>query len=190
MKKDKKTKAIIGYVITPLDNDSVMLDDRAVPERCPLCHYIVDFDYHNPFFKLKRKTYDFSCPYDIGIITSLKFKEFCVREGYKNIQFKEFEREPNFFHFITRKILPFDAKKVKSRFGKLCPVCKNYDTLVGTDPPTLIGISKPLKDGFYSSDLCFGSYDKKNPLIIIGIETQAKLKREKFTGIDYEPIEL
>jgi hypothetical protein len=48
----------IGYLLNGSDNDSFMLEDDNIPESslCLKCKYLSDAIYHNPFFKLKRKT--------------------------------------------------------------------------------------------------------------------------------------
>lgn len=167
-----------------------MLDDEKHPNAstCKECGYILDFEYHNPFFKIKRKTFDFSHPYDIGHIVSLKFKEFCIRENYKGLLFKEFERQPNFFQLIVNNVVQFDTQKAKTEFGKRCKTCNNYEFTTGFEPPSLKNTSNPLDDGFYRTDILFGSYNRKNPIIVVGTETYQKLKREKMKGLIFDPI--
>jgi len=179
---------ILGYILTGSDNDSFMLDDADIStQRCPTCKYLSDFSYHNPFFKLKRKAYDYSHPYDIGSIVSLRFKEFCIREKYSATSFKEFEREPNFFQLVVTAIVQFDSAKSKTRLTGYCETCQNYEEAIMAFS-YLKNDSTPLKDGFYRTDMVFGSKDCKNPLVIVGVETYQKLKREKMKGLYFEAI--
>jgi hypothetical protein len=184
---------VIGYTIYGHDNDSYMIDELAPVDAltCTQCGFLKDQRgyFHNPFFKLKKKVFDFSSPYDTGKIVSLKFKEFCVRENYKGIQFKEFEREAGFFQLVVNNIVEFDAKRAKTEFLDICPKCKNYQAVIGTVPPFLKKKPEELADGFYRTDLVFGSGNSKNPLTLIGPDTAKKLKREKMKGIVYVPIE-
>lgn len=180
---------VTSYCLYGQDNDSWMLDDGKPSDglRCPKCGLLTDFNYSNPFYKLKKSTYDYSHPYDIGIIVSTKFKEFCVRENYSNIEFKELERSPGFFQFYAKRILKVDAQRSGTTFSKYCDVCKNYEEVIGSNPLYLQTNSK-VDEGFYRTDLIFGSRNGKNPIIIIDPSLQQKLKREKLKGLVFRHI--
>src|SRR6185436_17042918 len=97
------SQMIIGYEVTGYDNDSYMtgscekLFDLPFLPRCDKCGYRTDYRYTNKDFKLKRKTLDFSSTYVGVTIVSLKFKEFCIRYGYKNLVFIDLPKSPNYF---------------------------------------------------------------------------------------------
>lgn len=179
---------IIGHCLYGQDNDSYMIEDETALEICPKCKYLKDFNYHNPFYKIKNKSYDFSHPYDIGSIVSLKFKEFCLRENYEGIIFKEFEKSFGFYQFIPKNILEFDDSRTGTHFKNYCEVCKNYEEVIGANPAYIKNIFKELEDGFYRTDLLFGSKSNKNPLIIVAPKTHAKLKKERMKGLVFKPI--
>jgi len=181
---------IIGYRLDGQDNDSWMLEDGEPPSelKCPKCGLLNDFNYINPFYKIKKKTYDYSHPYDVGGVVSMKFKEFCIREKYHNILFRELEWSPGFFALYTTKIIEFDSQRSGTTFTKYCDVCQNFEEVIGSNPSFLKNSSE-LEDGFYRTDLIFGSKNAKNPILIVGVETQEKLKREKFKGLVFKPID-
>jgi hypothetical protein len=181
---------ILGYCLYGQDNDSWMLEDGEPPQelKCNRCGLLIDFDYSNPFYKIKRKTYDYSHPYDVGNVVSAKFREFCIREGYKNIVFKEFEWSPGFFQFYATKIVKFDIKRSGTSLSKYCEVCKSYEEVIGSSPPFLDS-QTVLSEGFYRTDLLFGSKNAKNSIIIVDPLTQQKIKREKMKGLVFKPIE-
>lgn len=179
---------IIGYCLYGQDNDTYMIDEGSSLTVCPKCGFLKDFDYHNPLYKIKKKTYDFSHPYDFGNVVSLKFKEFCIRENYKNILFKEFERSFGFFQFYAKGIVEFDAERTGTEFKNYCEVCGNHEEAIGVTPPFLKD-AKRLEDGFYRTDLLFGSKNAKSPIVIVGPDTCGKLKKEKMKGLTYVPIE-
>jgi hypothetical protein len=179
---------IIGYSLYGQYNDTFMIDENSSLEVCPKCGYLKNFSYHNPFYKVKRKTYDFAHPYDVGTIVSLRFKEFCLRENYKGLIFKEFERSIGFFQFDTNNVVEFDAVRTGTQFEKYCDVCGNYEIAVGTTPPFLKNISNGLGDGFYKTNLVFGSNNRKNSITMVAPETYKKLKREKMKGLFFIPI--
>jgi len=180
---------IVGYSIFGQDDDNYMIDEQSVLDLCPRCGFLKKFDYHNPSYKVKRKNYDYFHPYDQGTIVSLRFKEFCLREGYHDILFKELERSIDFFQFFSERIVLVDATRTKMELNNFCPVCGNYEESTGSEPTYLLNVTKALDDGFYRTDKVFGSRNSKNPLIIVGPETHRKLKREKMKGLIYFPIE-
>jgi hypothetical protein len=155
---------------------------------CEKCGYKLDFGYINPKFRLKRKVYDLSFTYDHCCIVSLKFKEFCQREKYSGIKFGKFPLEPNYFYLTVESIVKFETIEEGIRYENLCEKCGNYESIVAPGPTFIKDAEEPLGDGLYRTDLVFGSGNEKNPLLIIGIETYKKLKREKFKGLVYDEI--
>lgn len=184
---------IIGYWISGYDNDSYMTGccDKLFPEagnvpKCEKCGYRTDYRYTNRDFVLKRKTMDFSSTYDGITIVSLKFKEFCNRYGYENLVFGELPKALGFFQFyVEGNILGYDAG-LKEKF---CDTCGQYESVVRPIIES-IGMTKPLPDGFYQSNLWFGSGNEKSPLTIISPATKEKLAREKFKNICMNKIEI
>lgn len=184
---------IIGYWISGYDNDSYMTGccDRLFPEagnvpKCEKCGYRTDYRYTNLDFRLKRKTMDFSSTYDGITIVSLKFKEFCLRYGYDNLRFVELPESPGFFQFyVEGNIIEYDAGESE----RLCDACGLYESIV---QPIIKcnGTTEPLSDGFYQSNLWFGSGNEKSPLTIISPATKEKLAREKLKNICMNKIEI
>jgi hypothetical protein len=182
---------IIGYELTGYDNDSYMtgscdkLFDLPFLPKCDKCGYRTDYRYTDKDFKIKHRTMDVSSTYDGVQIVSLKFKEFCDRYDYKNLIFVDLPKSPSFYQFyIEGNIIPYSARLKE----KLCDKCGQYESTIG---PTLQleNFSEPLKDGFYQSDLWFGSGNGKSPVIIISPDTKEKLIKEGFNNICLTTIE-
>ena len=181
---------IVGDYLSAHDNDSFFLEDEKnlIDPTCPRCGYLLDpVNYFNPFFRMKKKVLDFSYTHDLRPIASLRFKEFCIRENYRDLVFKDFERQLYFFHFIVNKIVELDIKRSQPRFENRCEACGNWK---GTylDNIFLKNINKELEDGFYRTDVLFSSGNRKSPLIIVAPETYKKIKREKFKGLIFDTI--
>lgn len=158
-------------------------------QSCSECGYRTDFEFYDPDFTPVRTVFDCSSTYDNFVIVSLKFKEFCVRHGYTNIEFRPFAKTKKFYWLVAKNEVEFDSQRSKTRFMDYCEACGNYESVVGVTPAFLKGIDKPLADGFYRTDLAFGGENAKTPVTIIGVETYEKMKKEKFKGIDYDPID-
>lgn len=190
--RNKGVIVIIGYELdAQYDNDSYMFDpiDPNLPT-CQKCGYVTNFDYISPLFKLNKQCYDISYTYDLRLIVSLKFKEFCARNHYKDIGFSGLPNDPNFFRLDVKNIINFDTKKAKLQYYKYCDICHNYDSVTPAHPICLKDVNKPLEDGFYATDVHFASGNEKCPTIIIGVKTYEKMKKEKFKGIVFVKIEL
>lgn len=181
---------IIGYILFGYDNDTFMYEgvEHTNPPKCSKCGHLIDFDYTNPYYRLKRKTLDLSHPYDIGTIVSLKFKEFCERNKY-DVKFKEFEREPNFYQLVVNDKIEFDSERRRTKLIGFCDVCKNFEQAIGATPAYLKHITKPLIDGIYRTDLQFGDGNRKRYLIVVAPNTYEKMKKEKFNGLYFKKIE-
>jgi len=197
---------LVGYSLSYHDNDTYMFDLKKFDpdlSHCTKCGYRLDFEPTNPKYKLGRPSkdsadclypaarkaykYDLSCTYDGQTIVNTAFKTFCEKNGCaKDFFFKGFEKDKDHFHLIAKKKIKFDAERRKTRFEKLCSECGNYESIIGATPAFLL-VPKPLKDGFYRSDLIFGSGNEKHPLLLVGIETRELLKASKFKGMDFEP---
>ncbi|MBU0982129.1 Zn-ribbon domain-containing protein [Patescibacteria group bacterium] len=186
---------IIGYSLYGPDNDSYMCSDcENIHEgmeglkACPNCGYRTDFQYVNKQFKMKRRVYDFSFTYDGYPICSLRFKEFCVRQKYRNLEFDEFDTTNKFYIIRPTEILEYDLTRSHPRFDKFCDTCRNFESVTKPYPAYIQNITKELADGFYRSDLMFASGNEKSPLIIIGKETRERLKKEKMKGLEFQEI--
>jgi hypothetical protein len=186
---------LIGYKLSGPDNGTFMFRERSELKRCPLCGYRVDFLNYNTDYQFRRReadqydgyfkrAADFSSTYDMYDIVSDRFRAFCLEHEYTGLAFGEFSKDKSHFNFIAKRIVEFDAVRRATNFEKLCRACGNYESVVGAKPAYFLR-SKPLKDGFYRSNLLFGSGDSKGPLILVGLETAAKLKTAKLKGLEF-----
>jgi hypothetical protein len=188
---------LVGYILSGPDNGTFMFRRESEVKRCPVCGYRVDFLAYNPEYEFRRREADkydgyvkrgadFSSTYDLYDIVSDHFRAFCLEQQYKGLAFGEFSNLNTHFSFMPDRIVPFDALRRTTNFEKLCRACGNYESVTGATPSYLLR-SKPLEDGFYRSDLLFGSGDSKGPLILVGIETREKLKAAKLKGLEFSP---
>lgn len=192
-------KNIVGYVLGGHDNGTYMYEpgDKAI-SLCPRCGFRLDFFPTNPDYALKKrfkpvtgqptvsKETALSSTYDGQLIVSQGFKDFCLQQGYAGLNFIEFPKDPQHFQLIVINQVKFDSERRGTRFLGLCPICGNYDAVIGASHAPL-QLAEPLADGFYRTDLLFASGDGKHPLIIVGTKTTSKLKAMKFKGLIFEP---
>lgn len=125
--------------------------------------------------------------YDDAAIVTSRFRDFCVDNCYKGIRFLEFLQDPNHFHFQVDNVADFDSERNRTRFINLCPTCGDYESVI-LSGPAYLRTSVPLSDGFFRTDLLFGSGSGKHPLFVIGAETKIKMELAKLKGLVVEPV--
>ncbi len=184
---------IVGYILWGQDNGSDMFSDSDTlmeVRKCSKCGFRVDYRQMNNLFRIKRKAYHLSFTYDNIAISSLRFKEFCNRNNYRNVLFKERERSPGFYQLLIQdSTIPFSARLIED----YCHACGQYRTVVGPKADTE-AFELPLVDGSYQSDLLFGGRMGKHdnpltPVFIVSPVTKGKLHCEGFRNLIFEPIE-
>jgi hypothetical protein len=147
----------------------------------------LDFFATNSDYVLSvKEAPDLSATYDGQWIVSDNFKSFVESKGYGGISFASFRFDQKHFHVVLGRIVPFDGERRRTKFGRLCPRCGNYDDVIGAKPAYLRTV-KYLEDGFYRTDLLFGSGDEKHPLMIVGPNTKHELEESSLVGLEFAP---
>lgn len=200
---------IVAYEFCPHDNDTYMLggetyrpprsagfhdwrfgkDGVPHPATCPTCGRKTDSEYVNPKFKTKRRTWDVGATYDGYDIVSKRFREFCRKHRWKGMAFFPLPADKDFFVLRLSNVLMFDSKRCGTRLEDRCPKCGEYYNVIGANPVCLRGVTEPIKEGFFRSDLEFGSGPEQHPLILVGIGTAEKLRKQKFRKFVLEEVE-
>ena len=149
------------------------------PATCGTCGRKTDPNYVNPSFSPKKR-WDISATYDGYCIVSCRFRDFCLIRRWQGMTFVRLPADMGFFVLRLSSVLRFDAERRRTRFEHKCPTCGAYYSVIGADPTFLRDVTEPIKEGFFRSDLEFGSGPTQHPLILLGIDTAEKLRRERF----------
>lgn len=150
------------------------------PATCPTCGRKTDPEFVNPKFKAKRRTWDISATYDGYKVVSKRFREFSEKHGWEGMTFVPLPADKDFFVLRLSRVLPFDAKRRRTRFEDPCPACGAFYNVIGANPVYLRGVTEPIQEGFFRSDLEFASGPEQGPLILVGIATAEKLREQGF----------
>ncbi|MDR3707838.1 MAG: hypothetical protein P4L33_06040 [Capsulimonadaceae bacterium] len=196
----RKNGTIVGHRISYDFNDTDMWknDDPRLP-KCPRCGIRTEFFATNPDYKPKKRykpdyapelaineKTSLSATYDGQTIASRAFRDWCAKQGYSGLEFRELPVDPSHFHFLVNNVVPFDPETAHSRFENYCPECKNFNAVaVGF---YILKVSSPLSDGIYRTDMLFAGGKEKHPLFIVGAETKAKMLAAKMKGLDFDPV--
>jgi hypothetical protein len=157
-----------------------------IPYTCTSCHYPIKKEI-NPDFILKKK-FDVSFTYDGYLIVSDKFKYFCETQLYRNLVFHTIIKEPNYYYLECDKIIQLDYKRRNVEFGKLCPICDRFDTVIGASPSYIQQGFVIQESSFYKSEYEFGSYWNRFPLIVVSMSVAKELVKQKFKGLYFKDV--
>lgn len=199
---------IIAYLIMPQDDDSYMLGEETYrqaspakyhdwrfgrdgiphPATCPTCGRKIDLDFVNPEFRANHRNWDIGVTYDGYDIVSKALRDYCRSNDWQGITFVPLPADPDFFVVRLTRVLRFDADRRGTRFEKLCPSCGKYNSVAGATPVYLRDIKEPIADGFFRTDVEFGSAHEQGPLMLVGVRTAEQLRKKGFRNCDLEPI--
>ncbi len=179
---------VIGYILYGQDNNLSFFANAPKNILCLHCGSCLDTSYYPKYLPLKKEVKDVSFTYDGRLIVSEKFKTFCDEYNVKGIEFFLVNEKPKFYFVSSNRFLNFDVEKRETRFENLCPYCSNYESVIGATPAFLKDIDVSIKEGFYRTDIEFGSGSEKSPLFIIGLRTKKLIMKQHFKGIEFEAI--
>lgn len=182
----KMNYMILGYLLIPSDNGTSMLDNVDLPP-CARNSNIYAINLIDLSKKIKGNR-DVTSTYDGFMIVSEKFKQFCEREKYEQLEFVALPAKPGFYWFKPHKVVSFEKNcHDKFEYHDFDKECNGYAEITFGWFVELEE-KKLLADGFYRTDVCFGSFEGKSPLCLLGAATRGKMKKEKFTGVFFEEV--
>ena len=197
----------LGFLVGMHDDDSYMLgpdtykpepsvfydwrfgkDGVPHPATCGTCGRKTDPDYVSPVFRVKRRNRDITCTYDGYTLVSRRFKDVCEGASCAGAVFVPLPADEAFFWLRSDRTIAFDAVARGTRFEKPCPACGTFYSVVGATPVRLRN-AIPLGEGFYRTDLEFGSGHEQHPLLIVGVRTAEMLKAATLKGLELRKID-
>jgi len=177
---------LLGYTISEPDNGCYMFTDFPLTE-CARYSNIYSLNVVNPNFVVPKKKLNITCTYDGFTIVNEKFKQFCEAAQYQGLEFVALPKSPGFYWFKIHNVLAYDTAARMTRFINYNAACNGYEEIIGATPACLT-IKQPLQEGFYRSDVCFGSFAGKSPLYFVGETTKQKLRTAGFKEIHFAKI--
>lgn len=179
---------ILGYTISGPDNDSYLYPNGHGKSICEVLDYVNHRErYISDKFKIKQPFFHLSFTYDSAVIVSQKFKDFCTRNKYEGIEFHQLKIQKEMYLFKCLDEVKLDTGRREVKFEEFDEKCKMYNSISGAFP-AFLNNRKEIPDGFFKSDIKFGTGYEQSSLIIIGVNTFNKMINENFTNIDFEKI--
>lgn len=194
---------ILAYELFAQDDDTYMLGEQTYrpekpgfhdwrfgvdgvphPATCPTCGRKTDPNFVSQSFRVKHRRRDLIATYDGCLIASTRLRNFCISRGDPGVFFVPLPADDAFFWLRSDRMVGSDAALRGTRFERHCHTCRAFYSVVGAHPIVLRGEAEPLLEGFYRTDLEFGSGPEQSPLVIVGIRTAQALRGAKFRGLE------
>lgn len=198
---------IVAFVLDAQDDDTYMLGDETYrsesgefhdwrfgvagvphPATCGKCGRKTDRDYVSRSFRVRHRRRDLVATYDGYLVGSKRLRDYCVGRKFVGVSFVRLPGDDGFFWLRPDRVVAFDAEWRQTRFEKPCNACGAFYDVVGATPARLREVSEPLLDGFYRTDIEFGSGPEQHPLVIVGTRTVEALRTERFSGLDFQEV--
>ncbi|WP_075555562.1 hypothetical protein [Parabacteroides timonensis] len=156
----------------PVDNN--FMHEGVIPHTCPECRQTFK-RVINPEFSISHKnTTDIRYTRDRYCLVSENFRIFCIQNEYPDLTFIPI-RSAGYYFFESKKIYPIDTDHPNINLSEPCLICCSYKKAQIAYPLySKIG-NNTEKDFICQTEMEFGYNGKKNPLIIIGVDTAQKM---------------
>ena len=179
--KDVVAKALSGKIIRPMYENREL-----IPCRCGYCYSKMKSVPNLNYIPNKRSR-DLYYTSDGFCVVSQKFKDFCVQYLYGNLIFQKLHN-CDFYFFEPQGLFKTDIHWIPfNDFKYWCDACKSYAEITG-------GVLKSKSFELMSDDFILrtdsfrGLYEYKYPIIVIGLETENKMKAYGLKGISFENV--
>lgn len=135
-----------------------------------------------------ENVYPFSYTYDNRAICTRAFMEMCLRFDPVGVRFTPVSQDPELFWLMPIRILKLDYKRRQTKFDEWCEKCNRFAQVAGASP----GFSaRPVLDypeGFYRTDVAFGSGREQAPAVIVGPRLKEHIDQQNYPGVYFKPI--
>ena len=155
---------------------------------CPAkCGSLLDHSYISDTSEMKRG-YEFVATYDGRFLVGPRFRDFCARHGYDEVECVPCGPRGKLLELRVKRVLKIDLVRARPRIAKPCIRCGQFYTIVLGAGFFYSEVERPLRDGFWRSDVIWGNGHTKGPVIVIGIETQKRLSEQRFRELRFYPV--
>jgi hypothetical protein len=171
------------YKLSAEDNELDFFRDRQDVKRCPACSDLLDKWKEDLSRVLIRRApkYDVSSSISGVYVVTKRFRACVEDNALTGLEFAPLQA--GLFSIRPKVSVPFDAARRGTRFLKQCQECGHYESVVGARPVFLASNTVIPGRGFVRTDLEFGSFDEKHPLVLCGSEAAEVLRGANLKGL-------
>lgn len=185
---NNKNEKIIAKILSGNNAECMYKKSHETLGTCPICNNRLE-DIINMSYKIRKKKGDVFYTYDLFCIVTEKFKKFCEENNYPDLTFTQITASPGFYHFRPEGIFKMDDERSEISFIKRRDCCGSYDEIICSRPcyksPDFI---LQTDDFILRSNHRFGSFERKDPFVIIGPKTMRKMKDYGISGVHFHDI--
>lgn len=153
--------------------------------RCPKCGTLTVRKL-NPKFRIRQKKSPIYSTFDGYYIVHEQFKLFCEANNYEGLEFIQLPAAHKFYWFRPTKVYKIDWGRGLTHRTPKCDMCGYSVFYVPLPTFKMPGFDMGSDDFICRTDEEFGSF--RDPMIIIGLETEKKLREAGFKGLHFEPV--
>lgn len=171
------------YKLSAEDNDLDFWGDRHDVNRCTVCAALLD-KWKEDLSRVpirRAPKYDVSSSISGVYVVTKRFRACVEDNALTGLEFTPLQA--GLFSIRPKVSVPFDAARRGTRFLKQCQVCGQYESVVGARPVFLTANAIVPARGFVRTDLEFGSFDEKHPLVLCGGEATEVLRGANLKGL-------
>lgn len=185
LSRDSEVLQAVGYEFAAHDGGYDPFEYwESVPMKgihCPECYSPLDHEMISTRVSVRGRSDVFFA--DRHVLVTERFREFCLRNGYDDVEFPCVDKRRPLFELRPTRILDVDVERSEPIICEFCMRCGNFQCYLYGRGLYLRDVTKPLPDGFYRTDLIFGCRAGKHPMIIIGPETREKIVAQRFSRL-------
>jgi hypothetical protein len=178
------------YIAWPPDNGTYMWADfrrTGTPPPgilCEVCGQRINFDLVNPNYTPPRSYYDLSSCYDGDYLVSPRLRDFLIGSGLLGLHFGTIPKSCRYLVLRCSNVLTY-VRGPGVHEEEYCERCRTYRSVWGSGPKgdRFEGIDEPIEVGIYISNMHFGYYPQKGPLLVVGRNTWKEMVKQGFKGL-------
>ncbi|WP_156521291.1 hypothetical protein [Halothiobacillus diazotrophicus] len=183
------SKVIVGYFIYGPDNGGIFLDGAPSDLFCPKCGLLLSSgENYAPENLHTGRIYPFSFTNDNRPICSSEFVSTALTSDPDGVSFVGVSKDKDLFLVSPRRKVTLDYARRKTIFANKCNLCGHYAEIAGASPGFIKDASTIDPNGFYRTDVSFGSGKAQAPAVITGTRLKEIIDVKGFLGVYFKPI--
>lgn len=176
-----------AYTLSAPDCDKHYFEFAPSSLFCPECDSYVGAEEFVPQLDLRQCKLDFCFTCDGQLLVSQRGMACLSQHCSTPLRFATVDESAGFHSLSVESKVAFDYVRRKTKFERKCPVCGNYESIVGATPAFILRSDKVHEMGMYRTDICFGSGREKSPIIVVGAALKSCLTHE-FPELDFRGV--
>jgi hypothetical protein len=165
-----------GFSLSAPDCGVSFLSSAPAESFCTKCSSFLANEFFLPLLDMSKIRLDFCFTYDNRLLVSESAKNYLETYASTPVGFRIVDPLSLYYACVADRVLMFDIERRKTRFEGKCDVCGGFESVAGATPAFLRPGSIVEANGFYRTDVFFGSGPEQSPLHIVGDQLKQRLE--------------